>query len=66
MSYAKAGETELATQTYGILKYLDAGKAETLQQAIERAAAATKAVNSDDDHSKAKRKGKAKGKRKGK
>ena len=65
LSYARAGEIELATQTYDILKYLDATKAESLQQAIEKATAA-KAGPGDDDRNKGKRKGKPKGKRKSK
>jgi tetratricopeptide (TPR) repeat protein len=66
MTYARAGEIELATQTYNILKYLDAGKAEGLQQAIDKAATKATAGGDDDRGSKHKNKAKSKGRRKGK
>ncbi|MBI5510168.1 MAG: tetratricopeptide repeat protein [Deltaproteobacteria bacterium] len=63
LAYARAANFEAATQTYDILKYLDAAKAEDLKQTIEKETAKAAAAASDDDKKSGKKKRPPKGKR---
>ena len=63
LSQVRAGSLDAATQTYDVLKYLDAEKADTLQQAMDKAAAKASAGTSDRESTKGKRKNRSKRRR---